>query len=171
MLDKNSPIGDQFMRERLEVRLCKGGVVERPSARKVFEQSIDLSVVQNKDLTQRILAASRETKFSLFNSERGVRTPYPPSVDVYHEVELNKNIIEIHAVDKIGLLYFLAKCIFENGYDITFARISTERNVAVDTFYIENSRDRAGYDNTTNLLALKESLAEIIDSGAKRGKT
>lgn len=150
---------------------AKGGVVDRPSARKVFEQSIELSVVQNKDLTQRILAASRETKFSLFNSERGVRTPYPPSVDVYHEVELNKNIIEIHAVDKIGLLYFLAKCIFENGYDITFARISTERNIAVDTFYIENSRDRAGYDNTTNLLALKESLAEVIDPGAKRGQT
>ncbi len=149
----------------------KGGVVERPSARKVFEQCIERSVVQNKDLTQRILTASRETKSPLFRSERRARTHFPQTVDVYHEVELNKNIIEIQAVDKIGLLYFLAKCIYQNGYDITFARISTERDIAVDTFYIENSRDRAGYDNTTNLLALKESLAKVIDSGAKRGQT
>ncbi|MBC9867683.1 MAG: [protein-PII] uridylyltransferase [Opitutae bacterium] len=144
---------------------AKGGVVERPSARKVFEKCIERSVVQNKDLTQRILTASQETKSPLFRSERRTRTPFPQTVDVYHEVELNKNIIEIQAVDKIGLLYFLAKCIYQNGYDITFARISTERDIAVDTFYIENSRDRAGYDNTTNLLALKESLSKVIDSG------
>ena len=142
---------------------AKGGLVGNPAARKVFEQSIELSVVQNKDLTQRIQAASRETKSSLFRSHRTVRTPFPQTVDVYHEVELNKNIIEIQAIDKIGLLYFLAKSIYENGYDITFARISTERNIAVDTFYIENSRDRAGYDNTTNLLALKDSLAKVIE--------
>ncbi len=144
---------------------AKGGIVERPSVRQVFEKSIDRSVVKNKDLTQRIMTASRETKSPLFRSQRRANTPFPQTVDVYHEVELNKNIIEIQAVDRIGLLYFLAKCIYQNGYDITFARISTERDIAVDTFYIENSRDRTGYDNTTNLLALKDSLVKVIDSG------
>ena len=144
----------------------KGGVVGNPAARKVFEQSIELSVVQNKDLTQRIQDASEETKSSLFRSQRNVRAPFPQSVDVYHEIELNKNIIEVQAIDRIGLLYFLAKCIYENGYDITFARISTERNIAVDTFYIEQSRDRAGYATTTNLLALKDNLAKVIKTEA-----
>ncbi len=141
----------------------KGGVVQSASAREAFQHSIDLSVVKNKDLTKRILAASKETRSSIFRSEPSTHTPFPQSVDVYHEVELDKNIIEIQAHDKIGLLYFLAKCIFENGYDITFARISTERNIAVDTFYIENSRDLTGDENTTNLLALKDSLNKVIN--------
>ncbi len=56
---------------------AKGGVVGRPSARKVFEQCIERSVVQNKDLTQRILTASQETKSPCF-APNGVPAPLFP---------------------------------------------------------------------------------------------
>ena len=72
--------------------------------------------------------------------------------------------MEIEAYDKIGLLYFLGKVMYEKGYDMTFARIATERNIAVDTFYIENSRDKTDSQSDTNLVDLKNSLAKVIDS-------
>ena len=65
--------------------------------------------------------------------------PFPPSVDVYHELSLKRTIIEVQAGDEPGLLYRLARLIFKKGFDITFARIATERGVAMDTFYIEKA--------------------------------
>jgi [protein-PII] uridylyltransferase len=46
----------------------------------------------------------------------------------------------VQALDEIGLLFKLAKLISDHGFDITFARIGTERDVAIDNFYIENAR-------------------------------
>ena len=65
-------------------------------------------------------------------------SPFPPSVDVYHELSLKRTIIEVQASDRIGLLYQISQLISKKGFDISFARIATERGVAMDTFYIEN---------------------------------
>jgi len=77
-------------------------------------------------------------------------------------LSLRRTIIEVQATDAIGLLYRISKAIFDHGFDITFARISTERNVAVDTFYIEPIH-RGQESDTENLLALRESLTAIVE--------
>ena len=64
-------------------------------------------------------------------------TTFPPTVEVYHELSLKRIIVEIQAHDKIGLLYQLVRTISDHGFDITFARINTERSIALDTFYVE----------------------------------
>lgn len=144
---------------------AKGGIVQSKSARKKFEQCLHMAVVKNSDLTEAILkAAEQQRPKKLFKSDQHTHTPFPQSVDVYHEVELSKTVVEVEAYDKIGLLYFLGKTIYENGYEMTFARIATERNIAVDTFYIENSRDKTETTNNTNLIALKNSLTKVINS-------
>ena len=144
---------------------AKGGIVQSKSAQEKFEQCLDLAVVKNKDLSKAIIEeAKKQRPKKLFGSEKHTHTPFPQSVDVYREVELRKNVVEIEAYDKIGLLYFLGKVMYEKGYDMTFARIATERNIAVDTFYIENSRDKTDSQSDTNLVDLKNSLAKVIDS-------
>src|SRR5438309_143083 len=69
---------------------------------------------------------------------------FPPTVEVYPELSLNRIIVEIQAHDQIGLLYRLVKTISDHGFDTTFARINTERSVAIDTFYIEPNKPEAG---------------------------
>ena len=139
--------------------------MQSKSAQEKFEQCLDLAVVKNKDLSKAIIEeAKKQRPKKLFGSEKHTHTPFPQSVDVYREVELRKNVVEIEAYDKIGLLYFLGKVMYEKGYDMTFARIATERNIAVDTFYIENSRDKTDSQSDTNLVDLKNSLAKVIDS-------
>jgi [protein-PII] uridylyltransferase len=144
---------------------AKGGIVQSKSAREKFETCLEEAVVKNKDLTKEILRqAESQRSSSLFKSDKHTHTPFPQTVEVYREVELSKTVVEIEAYDKIGLLYFLGKTISELGYDMTFARIATERNIAVDTFYIEKSRDTTEGNDDTNLIDLKNSLTKVIDS-------
>jgi [protein-PII] uridylyltransferase len=74
---------------------------------------------------------------------------------------MQRTIVEIQAYDQIGLLYQLAKTISDHGFDITFARIGTERGVAIDTFYIE-SADHTPIEGNGRLHALRDALALII---------
>jgi [protein-PII] uridylyltransferase len=71
---------------------------------------------------------------------RALQSSFPPTVDVLPRALDGAHIVEIQARDQIGLLYRLAKTISDHSFDITFARIGTERGVAIDTFYIEPSR-------------------------------
>ena len=82
---------------------------------------------------------------------------------------MQRTIVEIQARDQIGLLYRLAKTISDHGFDITFARIGTERGVAIDTFYIESSEPAAAIEER-RLHTLRDALAEVIKPAAAADK-
>src|SRR5208337_4369230 len=83
------------------------------------------------------------------------------NTDLYPEISMQRTIVEIQARDQIGLLYRIAKAIFDFGFDITFARIGTERGVAIDTFYIESANHEL-VDDPDRLLGLRNALNEVI---------
>jgi [protein-PII] uridylyltransferase len=74
---------------------------------------------------------------------------------------MQRTIVEVQARDQLGLLYRLAKTISDHGFDITFARIGTERGVAIDTFYIESDNHEA-VEDTERLHALRDALADVV---------
>jgi [protein-PII] uridylyltransferase len=90
-----------------------------------------------------------------------LHSSFPPTVDVYHEISMQRTIVEVQARDQIGLLYRLAKAIFDFGFDITFARIGTERGVAIDTFYIESANHEPSR-TPTGCSGLRAALTEVI---------
>lgn len=69
--------------------------------------------------------------------------------------------MEIQARDQIGLLYRLAKTISDHSFDITFARIGTERGVAIDTFYIVGANHEP-VETPERLHGLRDALNEVI---------
>lgn len=139
-----------------------GGIVENDRVKILFQKHLDDALLHNKNLMPHIISQRKKyTKPSLINNEGKLQVPIPPNVDVYHESSLQRTIIEVHSNDEIGLLYRLAKSIFDHGFNITFARVSTEHSIAVDTFYIENI-DQSRPDDTAQLLALRESLNNIV---------
>ncbi len=140
-----------------------GGVVRNKKTREIFQTHLEDALLRNKDLLADIEAQARKhSKPSYLTKQEHLRAPIPPSVDVYHELSLKRTIIEVQANDTIGLLYKLAKAIHDHGFDITFARIATERHVAVDTFYIEPMNTKKGSEDANNLLGLRDSLNRII---------
>ncbi|MFA5057701.1 MAG: [protein-PII] uridylyltransferase, partial [Opitutaceae bacterium] len=138
------------------------GVVQSRPAMETFARTVEAALVQNKDLYPDILAQAQKIASSRYTTENNtLHTSFPPTVEVYHELAMQRTIIDIQAHDQIGLLYRLAKGIYDHGFDITFARINTERGVALDTFYIESANHEPTED-TARLHALRDSLIKII---------
>jgi [protein-PII] uridylyltransferase len=139
-------------------------MVEKPEVQEVFSQYLEESLIHNKDLLTQIEEKAREFKKPTYvRTDATLPTSIPVRVDVYHELSLKRTIIEIEANDELGLLYKLSRTISRHGYDIAFARISTERKVAVDTFYIEPDRPLTEEENSQNLVELKADLLKVLE--------
>ena len=74
---------------------------------------------------------------------------------------MERTIVEVQAPDAMGLLFRCARAISEHDFDITFARIGTERDMAIDTFYIVDV-SHAEVSDTSRLKDLRDALLEIV---------
>lgn len=140
------------------------GPVQSASAQEKFAKTIEDALMANRELLPDILAQAKKiaaTRYLSTTTGEALHSSFPPTVDVYHELSMERTIVEIQARDQIGLLYRLAKTISDHGFDITFARIGTERGVAIDTFYIESANHEA-MEGTERLVVLRDALNEII---------
>ncbi len=139
------------------------GVVQNQAAMETFAKTVEQALVGNRDLYPDIMAqaAKYSSRYSTATPSEALHSSFPSTVEVYHELSMQRTIVEIQAHDQIGLLYLLTKTIYDHGFDITFARIGTERGIAIDTFYIENVTKEATSD-TGRLHALREALTAIV---------
>jgi [protein-PII] uridylyltransferase len=140
------------------------GVVQNARAQEIFAQTVEAALVHGKDLLPEILAQAQRhagSRLGAYTQGESLQTSFPPTVEVYHELSMERTIVEVQARDQIGLLFRLAKTISTHGFDITFARIGTERGIAIDTFYIEDNA-HAPVTDPQRLADLREALANII---------
>jgi len=141
----------------------EGGPVKNREAFTVFRKYLDEALIRGRNLLEEIQAEmEKRRRPSYLRPENALPATIPVRVDVYHELSLKRTIIEIEANDDLGLLYEVARTISDHGFDITFARISTERRVAVDTFYIQPSEPLGETENSQDLVELKEALSAAI---------
>jgi [protein-PII] uridylyltransferase len=85
----------------------------------------------------------------------------PPQVIIDNAISDSHTVIEVQTQDRLGLLYKLTHLLFEQGFDIALAKISTEANRAIDVFYVTDAAgekivDDAVIDHITQ--ALMEAL-------------
>lgn len=138
------------------------GLVQSQKARDTFARTVEEALVSDKDLLPEITAQAQRYSVARFTTEnQDLQASFPPLVEVYNELSLQRIIVEVQARDQIGLLHRLAKTMSDHGFDITFARINTERGLALDTFYIEPA-DAAAPANPERLHALRDALRTII---------
>ncbi len=143
---------------------ARGGPVQNAKAQETFARTVEEALVHQRDLLPDIVAQARKHAASRLLATPGgdsLHGSFPPTADVYHELSMQRTIVEIQARDEIGLLFRLAKTISDHHFDITFARIGTERGVAIDTFYIEDENN-APVSDATRLPALRAALQQII---------
>jgi [protein-PII] uridylyltransferase len=75
-------------------------------------------------------------KKNLLRKETRSDIAFPVRAHVHNSASSGATIIEIQAVDRIGLLHDLFLAINQAGLDTVHARISTEKGAAVDTLYV-----------------------------------
>lgn len=139
------------------------GVVQSQSAMEKFRHTLKRALMDHVDLMPEIESQARKLESSVMRTpDATLNTTFPATVDVYHELSLKRTIVEVQSLDHLGLLYLLSKTIYEHGLDISFARINTERGVAVDTFYIDNPEEHDSEANTSKLVELREAITQIV---------
>ena len=137
----------------------QGGRVAQTRAKEVFERHLNDCLMHGKELLPAIIELEAQTKQQ--KPKEPQLAPFPPTVNVYHELSLKRTILEVQAVDRIGLLYRLAREVTHQGFNISFARVATERDVAMDTFYIENIQQNTD-QKTHQLVELRSALEALI---------
>jgi [protein-PII] uridylyltransferase len=142
----------------------EGGTDARTRER--FDEALRRALVDQADLLPEIKTeAERQASSRRYSRDTGraeiVQATFPPRVSVYHDSGMSRTIVEVQAPDAIGLLYHVAHAISEHQFDITFARIGTERHMAIDTFYIVDiSSDSVSDPN--RLRQLQDTLLDIV---------
>jgi [protein-PII] uridylyltransferase len=139
------------------------GLVQSKAAMEKFQLTVARALVENVDLYPEIQLQSEKLESGILrSSDNPLQSAFPATVEVYHELSLKRTIIEVQSPDHLGLLYLLANTIYERGFDITFARINTERGVAVDTIYIEKMGQTDADGDTAKLKELRDGLSKIV---------
>jgi [protein-PII] uridylyltransferase len=67
------------------------------------------------------------------------RKATPPVVRFEESHEPGRTVIEVKADDEPGLVYRIAATLAELGMNISLAKIATEKNHALDVFYVSNA--------------------------------
>lgn len=83
-----------------------------------------------------LYAAIRRHKFgaSLYYAVAGERLPTRIHID--NESAKNETVIDIITEDRLGLLYAISLALADAGLDVSWARITTEKGAAIDSFYV-----------------------------------
>ncbi len=136
-------------------------------SRQAFANAVRDALVTNQDLYPRIQEVMRKEAADLFRrDDNPLAQSFEPRIEVYHELSLQRTILEVQATDHLGLLYQIAAAVYKFGFDITFARINTERGIAIDTLYLSNVDPTTETDGE-KLMQLRDHLATELAKDAK----
>jgi len=88
-----------------------------------------------------------------------------PKITVDNRLSDEQTVIEVKCADRLGLLYLITRTLSAQGLDIASARIATEIDQALDTFYVHDRdgrklREPAGTDTVRR--ALEQALTQPI---------
>jgi [protein-PII] uridylyltransferase len=91
-------------------------------------------------------------------------------VTVDNSLSDTHTVVEVKAPDRVGLLHLVTRALAAEGLDIATAKIATDQDHALDTFYVTDRTGRrieAPEALARLRVALQEALAEETPQGAR----
>jgi [protein-PII] uridylyltransferase len=88
-------------------------------------------------------------------------TPGPARVTVDNSLSDTHTVVEVRAPDRLGLLYLITQALAAEGLDIATAKIATDRDHALDAFYVKG---HAGgkVESPEALTRLREAISAAL---------
>ncbi|MBL9136873.1 MAG: [protein-PII] uridylyltransferase [Verrucomicrobiales bacterium] len=102
-------------------------------AREKFEELLS-ATLEGKNVDLASLIAKHHPEAPIYRP--AVYEVIPTRISFDNTIAQGRTVIEIEAEDRVGLLFILTRALADLGLDVTFARITTEKGAAVDTFYV-----------------------------------
>jgi [protein-PII] uridylyltransferase len=72
--------------------------------------------------------------------------PLPPQVNIDNSTSEHFTIVDVFALDRMGLLYTITRTLFELGLSVSLAKIGTYLDQVVDVFYVTDQQGRKIHD-------------------------
>ena len=139
----------------------------RSAARRPLERArwrrarADLRGVLDGRVDVEALLERRRRASALVRRVPGVAT----RVSVDNEASRAFTVVDVRAEDRLGLLHEVAACFANAGLEIALAKVATEANRAIDSFYV--AQGGAKLESATALEALRDRLEAVL--GGPRG--
>ncbi|PYN78621.1 MAG: [protein-PII] uridylyltransferase [Candidatus Rokuibacteriota bacterium] len=85
----------------------------------------------------------------------------PAKITLDNQLSDDYTVLEVKCPDRLGLLYLVTRTLAGRGLDIATARIATEIDQAVDTFYVHDGRGRK-IEDPDALGRVREALEQAL---------
>ncbi|MGY8686857.1 MAG: hypothetical protein ACKVHP_03840, partial [Verrucomicrobiales bacterium] len=86
---------------------------------------------------------------------------FPQRVFINNELTAEANVIEIQALDRLGLLHDCFMVIARHGLEVTHSRIVTEKGAAIDSIFVTTA-DNKKVEDEVLLGALEKDLEAVL---------
>jgi [protein-PII] uridylyltransferase len=96
------------------------------------------------------------------NQVQGPVSDLPTRVVLDNETSDRYTVVDVFAHDRPGLLYRIARTLFESGLSVSLAKISTHFDQVVDVFYVTDAAGRKIADGQ-RLVAIRDALVRAIE--------
>ncbi len=155
--------GDNLVLDIFRVCDPKHRPVEHERDHRTVEKLLDESLLDpGFDFAPHIAKARRHAGY-LMSQEADI----PTRITVDNQGHPSFTIVDIETPDRMGLLYDLFATITRLGLSLELARITTEKEVAMDTFYLCRAADGAKLSSDSEIRSLQQGLHEAaVDPGA-----
>jgi [protein-PII] uridylyltransferase len=151
--------GDGVALDVFEVRSAARRPLERARWRRA---RADLRSVRAGTLNVEALLDRRRRASAAQRPVPGV----PTRVSMDNGASSTFTVVDVRAQDRLGLLHEVADCFAHAGLEIALAKVATEANRAIDSFYV--AREGGKLEDPVALDALRERLEAVL-SGRRDG--
>jgi len=128
---------------------------------KTAKQRVETSVRKAFDSSDFDFASIIAAKSKPLPGYEEVVAEIPQRVKINNELAADQTVIELQMVDRIGLLHDIFLVIGQLGLNSTHARINTEKGVAIDSIYVQDSLGLKVTD-PEKLTKLKQGLDALV---------
>jgi [protein-PII] uridylyltransferase len=132
-----------------------------PRDKKTFETNLNLAFGRT-DYEFTTLSPSANKPLPGFEDAE-----FPTRIYFDHKSSRDYTLLDIQMPDQVGLLYRVACCLADNKIDIGFARITTEKGAALDTFYITDADGNKIMDDET-IRKITQDITQLSLSDKER---
>jgi [protein-PII] uridylyltransferase len=117
------------------------------------------------DALRLVLVREQTVELLLERRQRAIRAGADgfvrPKISVDNRLSDTDTVVEVKCPDRLGLLYLITRTLSAQGLDIASARIATEIDQALDTFYVHDREGRK-LDEPAGTERLREALAAAL---------
>ena len=153
---------DGFAIDSFKVRDSAGEPINDPVRWEQIDTVIKRALGGDYDVTAAVEKRLRSQTASKFSTKRKMLAAAPTQFNWDNYSSNKSTILEVRTGDRLGLAYKIASTLTALNLDIVFAKVATEKHLALDIFYVTNASGEKLKDDELSAIEgmLRQALGE-----------